>query len=137
MATQRPVEEGYFTIHSEADGGPRLIGSFSPKADAYFYPCRRICPISFGPVEDRELSPVGTLYSWTYVYGQDGTEAGGYGVGQVDLPEGIRVQGMLRGDIGDWEIGNMVRVALAVVAKDDDGAELVTYCFEPSFGEAT
>ena len=56
----------------------------------------------------------------------------GYGVAQVDFPEGPRVQGVLLGQMGDWSIGMPVRVVMHPVAVAEDGAELCGYAFEPA-----
>lgn len=34
---RRPLEDGYFTMPN-GDEQPRLIGSYSPAADKYFFP---------------------------------------------------------------------------------------------------
>src|SRR5436190_19886981 len=104
MPNRLPLEEGYFTMPASGEDRPHLVGSYSPAADLYFFPRRRICPVTLEPVEDRELSPDGVLYSWTFIYGRQG-EADGHGVGQVDLPEGPRIQTRITGNLGDWKIG--------------------------------
>jgi uncharacterized OB-fold protein len=92
--------------------------------------------VSQEAVVDVELSPDGVLYSWTFVVSpwmgknQMGDLAG-HGVGQVDLPEGVRVQTVLRGDMGDWEIGMPVAMELYPVMQDKDGTDLLTFRFAP------
>jgi uncharacterized OB-fold protein len=136
MVASRALEEGYFTMPADGEGPPRLLGSYSPTADLYFFPRRRRCPVSQEAVVDVELSPDGVLYSWTFVVSpwmgknQMGDLAG-HGVGQVDLPEGVRVQTVLRGDMGDWEIGMPVAMELYPVMQDKDGADLLTFRFAP------
>jgi len=133
---QIPVEDGYMIIPNEKGKSVRLVGSYSPEADESFFPRRRRCPITGGPVEDVEFSAVGTLYSWTFLhvprmglvpFAQDG----GYGVGQVDLPEGPRIQAVIEGDMGDWEIGMKMRTKAYKIAEDKEGNELCGFCFEP------
>jgi hypothetical protein len=55
---------------------------------------------------------------------------GGYGVGQVDLPEGVRIQAPLVGSLGDWSIGEEMVLPVFPVGEDDEGSELVTFRFE-------
>lgn len=133
-----PLEEGYFRMPAAEGQPPRLIGSYSPQANEYFFPRRKRCPITGGPVEDRELSPGGTLYSWTFLYenrfGNSARGEAGYGVGQVDLPEGVRIQARLLGAFDDWEIGMPMVLDLMDVWKDDEGNDLVTFCFRPKDG---
>lgn len=138
---RRPLEEGYFTVPAAEGEVPRLLGSYSPAADTYFFPRRRRCPITGGKVEDVLLSPHGELYAWTYVESawmgktRFGSRAEGHGVGQVDLPEGVRVQSLLAGKMGDWRIGMPMRLDLVPVTTSGDGDELCTYCFSPAPGE--
>jgi uncharacterized OB-fold protein len=134
MARRLPLEDGYFLMPDDDHPHPRLLGSYSPQADQYYFPRRKRCPITFGPVEDRPLSSEGALYSWTWIenmrYGT--MTAGGepHGVGQVDLPEGVRIQTRLLGAMGDWEIGMpMVLDLLPIITEDDH--ELCTFAFRP------
>lgn len=56
-------------------------------------------------------------------------DTGGYGVGQIDLPERVRVQAPLVGSQQDWSIGDQMALTLFPVGTDDDGRELVTFRF--------
>ena len=134
MAHRVPADPELLRI-AEA-GEPRLLGSFSPAAGKTFFPRRKRCPITLEPVEDCELSTRGVLYSWTFVVrpvlgSQELAEEGGYGVGQIDLPEGVRVQAPIAGAMGDWEIGMPMALALLPVGKGAEGEELVTFHFVP------
>jgi uncharacterized OB-fold protein len=136
MATSRALEDGYFTVPEDGQE-PRLLGSYSPTADLHFFPRRRRCPVTQESVVDVELSPQGTLYSWTFVVspwmGKNRMgDLEGHGVGQVDLPEGVRVQSILRGDMGDWEIGMPMALELYPVMQDKEGTDLLTFRFAPS-----
>jgi len=132
-----PLEDGYISIPDDPGSAPpNLLGSYSPAADTYFYPRRKLCPISLEPVEDCELSSDGELYSWTFVYRpvmgkRIEAEGGGYGVGQIDLPEGVRVQARIDGAMGDWKIGMKMRMALDPLAEDEDGNSLCGFKFVP------
>lgn len=132
----KPLEDGYFTM-PDGDAPPQLIGSYSPAADTYFFPRRRRCPLTAGRVDDVLLSSTGELYAWTYVESawmgkaRFGSAGDGHGVGQVDLPEGVRVQCILRGEMGDWEIGMPMQLEVYPVTTDADGDELCSYRFAP------
>ena len=54
-----------------------------------------------------------------------------YGVGQVDLPEGPRVQAILVGGRDDFHIGMELELDLEPLRVDDDGDEVVIYRFRP------
>ncbi|MDY7105999.1 MAG: OB-fold domain-containing protein [Actinomycetota bacterium] len=124
-----------FRLPRPGEDRPRLLGSYAPESGLHFWPRRRRCPVTRTPVRDVELGPLGTLYAWTFLsvprmgkvsFG----ETGGYGVGQVDLPEGVRIQAPLMGAQSDWSIGDEMALTLFPVGADDEGNELVTFRFE-------
>ncbi|HEX5367089.1 MAG TPA: OB-fold domain-containing protein [Acidimicrobiales bacterium] len=130
-----PTDPTLFRLPGEDEDRPRLLGSFAPASGLYFWPRRKRCPVSRTPVVDVDLGPVGKLYAWTFLHvprmGQVSFgDTGGYGVGQVDLPEGVRVQSVLSGGPDDWSIGDDMALTTFPVGKDDDGEELVTFRFE-------
>lgn len=134
MAKRVPVEPEYFRIPEDPEEPPVLLASYSPAADKYFWPPRKRCPITFQPVEPRELSTEGELYSWTFVQmpwlgSQQRDSGGGFGAGQIDLPEGVRIQALLDGQQGDWEIGMPMRLTLRTLGEDDEGNEVCTIAF--------
>jgi uncharacterized OB-fold protein len=55
---------------------------------------------------------------------------GAYGVAQVDLPEGPRVQGILMGDRAQLGIGVEVELGLETLGRDGDD-EVVIFRFRP------
>jgi uncharacterized OB-fold protein len=119
-----------------ADGErPVLLGSRCPVDKESFFPTRWSCPICLGPVEDVELSQSGVLYSYSFIhiptFGQSQLDAEGYGVGQVDLPEGVRIQTTLNGDPKKWEIGQEMVLEYSVVSSDAE-KEMVLYSFSPA-----
>ena len=59
-------------------------------------------------------------------------DAGGYGVGQVDLPEGPRVQGVLAGGPDDFSIGMEMELDLETLRVDGEGREVVIFRFRPA-----
>ncbi len=129
----KPLEEGYFVIKDEDQ--PVLVGSYSPSADKYYYPKRKLCPVTSEPVEDAELPTEGELYSWTYVEmpmmgAMPMGDQKGHGVGQIDLPCGTRIQSIIKGKQGDWEIGMKMRLVLLPV-KEQGSTVKCSYCFEP------
>lgn len=89
MTARRSADPELF----RADGpAPVLLGSRCAEDQESFYPRRWSCPICLGPVDDVELAQSGELYSYSFIYvpmfGKSQLDAEGYGVGQVDLPEG-------------------------------------------------
>ncbi|HVT77807.1 MAG TPA: OB-fold domain-containing protein [Acidimicrobiales bacterium] len=124
------LEEELFRVDGET---ATLLGSRCPECRRSFFPRRRRCAVDFTSTEDVELSREGTLYTYTYVrvpfFGKRQVEAeGGYGVGQVDLPEGVRIQTVLQGDPTDWRIGMPMQIDLEVTG-EDDGDDIVIFRF--------
>lgn len=133
--TAIPTDPRLFRLARPDETRPHLLGSYAPESGLYFWPRRQRCPVTRTAVTDVDLKSEGTLYAWTFVYvPRMGSisfgETGGYGVGQVDLPEGVRIQAPLLGTIDDWHIGTLMGLTTFPVGKDDDGNELVTFRFE-------
>src|SRR6185503_12565753 len=93
-----PLKPGYYTVPDDPGAPPLLLGTRCADCGEHFFPRRAICAKCLSEkTGDVELSPEGTLYSFTFVhlplFGSMNLEhADGYGVGQVDLPEGTRIQ---------------------------------------------
>ena len=131
-----PIEDGFFTIPDDTTQPPLLLGSRCPACGEHFYPRRFVCAKCLHEgCDDVELSPTGTIYTWTYVhvplFAKATAKVSTYGVGQIDLPEGPRVQAILVGERDDFSIGMEVETDLEVLRTDDDGNEVVIYRFRP------
>jgi len=131
-----PVRQSVDPELFRADGErPVLLASHCQACNETFYPRRWSCPVCLGPLEDAELSQTGTLYSYSFIYapmfGKAKLDAEGYGVGQVDLPEGVRIQTTLAGDPASWHIGDQMSLVYSSVDTKDD-TELVLYSFAPA-----
>ena len=133
---QVPIEPGYFTVPTDPGAPPQLLGSRCPGCGEHFYPRRMVCAKCLHEgCDDVELSPRGTLYTWTYVHvplfaKKDGS-VDAYVVGQVDLPEGPRVQAILVGGPYDFSIGMELEIDLETLSQDKDGNDVVIYRFKP------
>lgn len=130
------IEAGYFTIPADPGEPPRLLGSRCPACGEHFYPRRHVCAQCLREgTDDVLLGPTGRLWTWTYVHvplfaKKDGS-VDAYGVGQVDLPEGPRVQAILVGGPDDFEIGMELELDLETLSTDRDGHDVVIYRFKP------
>jgi uncharacterized OB-fold protein len=129
-----PIEPGFFSVPEDAAEAPRLFGSRCNACGEVQFPRRVVCAKCLATdLEDVELGPEGTLYTWTWVhvplFGSPRAEAGGYGVGQVDLPEGPRVQAVLAGEAHDFQIGMPMRLELETLRSDREGRDVVIFRF--------
>ncbi len=136
-AVRVPIEAGYFTIPDEPGDAPRLLGSRCRACGEHLFPRRAICAKCLAAeTEDVLLGPVGSLYTYTYVhvplFGSMRAAAGGYGVGQIDLPEGPRVQSVLSGGRDDFRIGMPMQLELETLRRNEAGAEVVIFRFGPA-----
>ena len=133
-----PIEPGFFTVPEDPATPPRLLGSHCRACGEYFFPRRVVCARCLAPdTQDVELSPRGTLYTWTYVHfplfgSKRADHAGGYGVGQIDLPEGPRVQAVLSGTEAEFHIGMEMEVELETLRENKEGQEVVIHRFRPT-----
>ena len=142
MADERkprvPVKPGYFTVPDDPAEPPRLLGTRCEDCGEHCFPRRRVCArcLSQRTVETL-LGPRGTLYSYTFVhfplFGSMRVEHIGYGVGQVDLTEGPRVQLPLAGKQEDYRVGMTLEAELDPL-REEDGRDVVIVRFRPVEG---
>ena len=126
------VREGLFT-----DGeSPRLLGSRCGACGARHFPRHQTCPYCAAEgAEPEELSARGTLWAWTAVTAAPPGYRGEtpFGVGVVELPEGIRVISRLSvSDPALLSAGQPMELCVVPLHVDDDGNEVVTYAFAPA-----
>ncbi len=99
-----------------------------PRADACTY-CATEDP------EPVELSRQGTLWSWTAVTAAPPGYQGEvpFGVGVVELPEGVRVITRLtESDPAALQAGQAMEFRLVALHTDSEGNDVVTYAFAPA-----
>jgi uncharacterized protein len=133
--------EGFFTWPSEH---PQLIASRCTVCGKHYFPRVVRCtnPDCGNPVEDALLSNRGTLWSYTvqhymppapYHPPDDDKEAWTpYGVALVELPEGIRVIGMVtQCETKDLKIGMLMEMIVERQYRDQEGNAMLTWKFRP------
>jgi uncharacterized OB-fold protein len=125
------VRDGLFT-----DDPPALLGSQCDACGAHHFPRHDTCPYcATEGARAVTLSNHGILWSWTAVTapppGYRGTTP--YGMGVVELPEGIRVITRLtESDPAHLESGQPVDLQVVPLHTDDEGREVLTFAFAPS-----
>ena len=125
------VRQGLFT---DSDT-PTLLGSRCTACGAHHFPRHDSCP--YCAAEDpvpTELSGSGTLWAWTAVTSAPPGYGGAvpYGLGVVELPEGIRVIARVtESDPGALSLGQPMRLRIVPLHSDADGNDVVTFAFSP------
>ncbi len=131
-----PIKSGYFTVPDEPTAAPKFLATRCDSCGEHFYPRRAICARCLSEqTTDVELEGRGTLYSYTFVhiplFGSTNIEhMEGYGVGQIDLPEGPRIQAPLAGKQPEFRVGQQV-VAELDTLREDGGRDIVIVRFRP------
>ena len=130
---QVSIAPDYFEVD---DDGVRLKGSKCKACGELFYPRRLVCAkCLYEGTDDVALSTTGTLYTWTWVhvplFAKTDAKVSAYGVGQVDLPEGPRIQAILQGKPEEFSIGMPLTLDVETLRQDDEGNDVVIYRFRP------
>ena len=137
---QVPIADGLFTWPSTS---PRLIASKCQCCGEVAFPKQSGCPNCAGDAtEEVLLAARGKLWTWTiqqfpppHPYAGDLDDFVPFGVGYIELPEGIRVEARLSvNDPDQLAIGMEMELIVEKFAERDDGAELMTFAFQPVVG---
>lgn len=136
-----PIQEGLFTWPSES---PRLLASRCKACAEVTFPLQEACPsctVRHG--EQILLSPRGRLWTFTiqrfpppvppYAGDADRDSYVPFGVGYVELPEGVRVESRLtENDPERLEIGMEMELVIEPFGRDPAGRTLLTFAFRPA-----
>ena len=115
---------------TDDEGRVRLIAGYSKEADNYTFPKYLADPVSFSDdVEERLLSPTGTLHSFTIVRRSMPEFPVPYGLVLVDFPEKVRVMAQVESDdLEGLQMGEEMAIITGVIKKTADGR------LDPSLG---
>lgn len=138
-STPSPILDGVFRLDHD---GPTLLGSRCPGCGAHYFPVSAYCrnPTCDGVPTETGLSRRGVLYSFTVqryqppaLFRMDPWKP--YGIALVDLPEGLRVMGMLTSETTEQaHVGMPVELVALPIAPDGQSGQVVTYAFKASDG---
>ncbi len=139
VAARRPIAEGLFTWPAEPG---HLVGSRCGACATVVFPAQDGCPrCGEQGMARTDLARRGTLWTWTtqdflpkapYAGPETEEDFGGYLVGYVELPDGVRVVTRIVGvDRADVEIGMELELTFVPFTTDPDGTEVVAYAFGP------
>ena len=135
---QMPVAENLFQGKGAA---ARLIGTRCASCGTHYFPKSLSCrnpQCRDKKIEDVLFGGRGTLYSYTVqeyrppaLFRMD--DWAPYAIGLVELPEGLRVLGMLTGcSNNEIRIGMDVELTVEPLYRDEEGREVLTYKFKPA-----
>lgn len=134
-----PIQEGLYTWPSQA---PQLIASRCVSCGELTFPRQDACPsCTERGCEEVLLSRRGKLWTWTvqhfpppppFIGPADRESYEAFGVGYVELPEGIRVEARLaENDPSRLEIGMDMELVIEKFIEDDEGNDVLTFAFRP------
>lgn len=138
VTQQVPVAEDLFRADTE---GPALVGTRCTGCGTHYFPKSLSCrnpDCDAKTVEEVLLGRRGRLYSYTVqAYRPPALFRGDpwapYAIGLVDLPEGLRVMGMLTGcEPEEIRIEMPVELLVEPLYRDEAGREVLTYKYAPS-----
>ncbi|MEP1469457.1 MAG: OB-fold domain-containing protein [Halieaceae bacterium] len=139
MSQQVPIAEGLFTWPSTE---PALLGSRCQHCGIATFPAAQSCmACSSQDVTVEELPSRGTLWTWTvqqfmpkspYHSNETPETFKPYGVGYLELPGGVRVEGRLtESDPDKITIGMEMDVVFDTWRTEDNGDEVISFFFKP------
>ncbi|QFU75149.1 DNA-binding protein [Halioglobus maricola] len=142
MNNRVAITEGLFTWPSEQ---PALLASRCNNCGIASFPAGQSCMACSGQdVSLEELPNRGTLWTWTiqqfmpkppYASGETMETFKPYGVGYVELPGGVRVEGRLtESDPAKLAIGMEMEVVFETFRTEENGDEVVSFFFKPVAG---
>jgi uncharacterized OB-fold protein len=129
-----PIAEGLFTGPPDA---PQLLGSRCTRCGEVAFPKQSSCPAcTSDSTEEVRLARRGTLWTWTIQRFPPPPPYLGrfepYGVGYVELPEGVRIEARLTtADPEALAIGMEMELVLEKFADGPDGEARMTFAFAP------
>jgi uncharacterized OB-fold protein len=140
MSNQVPIAEGLFTWPAAK---PALLGSRCQDCGIASFPVAQSCAACSGQnVAVEELPGRGTLWTWTvqqfmpktpYKSNETMETFKPYGVGYVELPGGVRVEGRLtESDPEKLRIGMEMDVVFETFRTEDNGDEVISFFFKPA-----
>ncbi|MGH8444543.1 MAG: Zn-ribbon domain-containing OB-fold protein [Solimonas sp.] len=138
MGKQIPIKDNLFTWPSAT---PQLIGGRCPQCGECHFPVQANCPkCASRKIDTVTLGRKGRLWTWTtqgfvppvppYTGPIDGFKP--FGVGYVELPEGLCVEGRLTvADASKLRIGMEMELVVETFKTDEQGNDILSYAFAP------
>jgi uncharacterized OB-fold protein len=140
MSAPVPVADGLFTWPSDE---PQLIGAKCPDCGVTTFPKQSTCPRCPSEQMDEVLLPRrGTLWTFTtqeflpknppYAGTETAEDFEPYGVGYVELPGEVKVEGRLTvADVDVLQIGMEMELVVVPFRRTPEGDQILTFAFRP------
>ncbi len=139
MTNRVPIADGLFTWPAD---NPALLGSRCNRCGTATFPVAESCmACSSQDMSVEKLPRRGTLWTWTvqqfmpkspYNSGETPETFRPYGVGYVELPGGVRVEGRLtESDPDKLTIGMEMELLVDTYRTEENGDEVVSFFFRP------
>jgi uncharacterized OB-fold protein len=135
---KKPIKEGLWATN-EADGRTQLLASQCLSCGEIFFPRKdnNLCTYcQSDELKDILLSNTGEVFSYTVVMQRPPEYYKGdvpYAFGYVELPEGVRVEGLLISENYDEiKVGSKAEMVLDTLHCDEEGNEVITYKYKIS-----
>jgi uncharacterized OB-fold protein len=139
VSKQVPIAQGLFTWPAAK---PALLASRCRQCAVASFPAAESCMACCGQdVAIEELPGRGTLWTWTiqrfmpktpYRSNETAETFTPYGVGYLELPGGVRVEGRLtENDPDKLRIGMEMDVVFLPFRKEENGDEVINFFFKP------
>jgi uncharacterized OB-fold protein len=133
---QVPIAPGLFAW---LDDGAHLLGSKCKECGEVTFPATSFCPqCCRQTTENVSLSQRGRLHSFTVQRFKPPPPYKGlepfepYGVGVIELPEGLRVTAVLEeSDPNRLRVGQQMELIITKFFEDEQGRDVVSYKFKP------
>ncbi len=137
-----PIKQGLFEMLAD---GAHLVGSRCRECAEVTFPTNPFCPrCCEQTTEDIPLSQRGVLYSFTIQRFRPPPPYMGpdpfvpYGVGMIELPEGLRLTAVLEENHPErLRVGMPMELITTTFFEDQDGNEVLGYKFKPMEGGTT
>ena len=133
-----PIRADLFRVPLESAEAIQLLGSRCLKCGEVFLGKRSVCEnCSAQQMESLALGRQGTLWSYTVVRHEPpaGFRGAGpfepYGLGLVELPEGIRILSPLDGEVDLLRIGLQMELEVYPLYTNDQRQEVMAFKFKP------
>jgi uncharacterized OB-fold protein len=136
---QVPVKEGMIKLPTKPDEQPSLLGSRCLSCDEVYFIRRSRCEqCQSENLEHIELSRNGKLYSYSIMYYpapppyKPADPFVPYGLGWIELPEGLAVMSHLtENDPNKLRVGMEMELVVEKLEEDEAGNEVMYYKFRP------